>query len=301
MSHFTVLVIGPDPEKQLAPYHEFECTGRDDEYVVDVDVTEELRAEYAKRTELKTLAEWVEDYHGKKRRKPGEPTSEEFKFGYAQLDERGEVVKVVRRTNPNARWDWYLVGGRWTGFFKLRPGAFGALGRPGTATDAAKPGRADQALKSAIDFDGMRDEEERSARQLWRKVKAIIGDLPWWDSWETVTARFTIDGTTDYDAARSAYHAQPAKVKIAKERDSDLFFLEDDVATDEESYVKLRRDRAVAPYALVQDGKWLERGEMGWWGISRNETDREVWTRKFNELLDALPDDALLTLVDCHI
>ena len=26
MSHFLVLVIGDNPEKQLAPYHEFECT-----------------------------------------------------------------------------------------------------------------------------------------------------------------------------------------------------------------------------------------------------------------------------------
>jgi hypothetical protein len=26
MSHFTVLVIGDNPEEQLAPYHEFECT-----------------------------------------------------------------------------------------------------------------------------------------------------------------------------------------------------------------------------------------------------------------------------------
>ena len=31
MSHYTVLVIGDDPEKQLAPFHEFGCTGIDDE------------------------------------------------------------------------------------------------------------------------------------------------------------------------------------------------------------------------------------------------------------------------------
>lgn len=26
MSHFTMLVIGAEPEEQLQPYHEFECT-----------------------------------------------------------------------------------------------------------------------------------------------------------------------------------------------------------------------------------------------------------------------------------
>ena len=43
MSHFTVMVIGPDHEAQLAPYHEFECTGVADQYVVDVDITDEFR------------------------------------------------------------------------------------------------------------------------------------------------------------------------------------------------------------------------------------------------------------------
>lgn len=49
MSHFAVIVITPpSPEpfadvlrKQLQPYHEFECTGIDDEYVQDIDRTEE--------------------------------------------------------------------------------------------------------------------------------------------------------------------------------------------------------------------------------------------------------------------
>jgi hypothetical protein len=32
MSHFTVMVIGNDVDEQLAPFHEFECTGQDDQY-----------------------------------------------------------------------------------------------------------------------------------------------------------------------------------------------------------------------------------------------------------------------------
>ena len=33
MSHYSVLVIGENVEEQLAPFHEFECTGDDNEYV----------------------------------------------------------------------------------------------------------------------------------------------------------------------------------------------------------------------------------------------------------------------------
>ena len=49
MSHFTVMVIGKEPEKQLQPYHEYECTGIKDEYVKFVEAEEtreELRAKY---------------------------------------------------------------------------------------------------------------------------------------------------------------------------------------------------------------------------------------------------------------
>ena len=35
MSHFTVLVIGENIDQQLAPFHEFECTGTNDEFVKD--------------------------------------------------------------------------------------------------------------------------------------------------------------------------------------------------------------------------------------------------------------------------
>lgn len=43
MSHFAVLVVG-EVEHNLAPFHEFECTGTDNEFVQDVDQTEEARA-----------------------------------------------------------------------------------------------------------------------------------------------------------------------------------------------------------------------------------------------------------------
>jgi hypothetical protein len=43
MSHYSVLVIGEDVEKQLQPYHEYECTGIEDEYVVEVNKNDEVK------------------------------------------------------------------------------------------------------------------------------------------------------------------------------------------------------------------------------------------------------------------
>lgn len=46
MSHFTVAVFtneNKSVEELLAPFHEFECTGINDEYVQDVDITEDVK------------------------------------------------------------------------------------------------------------------------------------------------------------------------------------------------------------------------------------------------------------------
>ncbi len=52
-------------------------------------------------------------------------------------------------------------------------------------------------------------------------------------------------------------------------------------------------------YALLDDNGWHEKGEMGWFGISTNEV--QDWESEFKKLLDAIPDDARITVVDCHI
>ena len=57
MSHFAILVIGEDVEKQLQPYHEYECTGTKDEYVIWVDEHEEYLAEYENETVTRLVSE----------------------------------------------------------------------------------------------------------------------------------------------------------------------------------------------------------------------------------------------------
>ena len=54
------------------------------------------------------------------------------------------------------------------------------------------------------------------------------------------------------------------------------------------------------PYALVTpDGKWFERGQMGWFGISHNDKPREQWREQVVQLLDRHRDHHAV-VVDCH-
>lgn len=107
------------------------------------------------------------------------------------------------------------------------------------------------------------------------------------------------------EAAREAYHAQDAKKAIAeaaKAGDRDLVWLElDEFAVPHEVYVQRQADRATVLFGALKDGQWVERGEMGWFGCVSGEKDQDSWNRDFNAMLDALPDDTWLTVVDCHI
>jgi hypothetical protein len=375
MSHFTVLVIGDNVEKQLQPFHEFECTGTDDEFVQDIDILAEKRAEFEEATRTKvrladgSVVSRSDDrcyrdptpeemqkigpiagtgfagglsYHsrdwgdgrGYRAKIWGLPEgAEEFeerfdsfaaflrhefhdgfvvpfgqqpdlakahKYGYALLDEAGEVVKAIDRTNPNKQWDWWTVGGRWAGFFKLKPGATGERGnRTGNFSAPLPPpaaDRADQVRKGDIDIEGMRDDAGAKAGEKFDRVHAVIAGRDWlnWDS-----VRATHQG--DIEAARKAYHAQPV---VADLNAADILGWSEDLeryrATREE-FVATARASAIATFAVLKDGQWYERGSMGWWGMVRDEKDEATWAREFGALIDSLPDDTLLTVVDCHI
>lgn len=369
MSHFTVLVIGEDVEYQLAPFHEFECTGRDDEFVTDVDRTEELREVYKRHTEsryrdpdgilhdpyedkfyreptkeekkkhgeiigtgggdgirwsskdwgdgkgyrakvhflpkgweevevpvreVKSFSDFVEDWSGQKRVKSiGDVILEtEHKYGYCLMS-GDEVVKVIDRTNENKHWDWWKLGGRWTGFFKLKPGRKGEVGEPGLQTENAKEGWCDGAKKKDIDFDGMRDTRvaERLERyDLFHKIVAGRS-IP---SWKTIRDR----NNGDIKEARKEWNEN----QVVKDLDKDFFidaFENYDMTRDK--FVEMESRKALCTHAVVKDRKWYECGRMGWWACVSDEKDEGVWEKEFAELIDALPGDTLLTLVDCHI
>ncbi|MEG1009780.1 MAG: hypothetical protein RSF67_08240, partial [Clostridia bacterium] len=57
----------------------------------------------------------------------------------------------------------------------------------------------------------------------------------------------------------------------------------------------------IKPFAIVINGKWYEKGEMGWWGSYSPTTSDEDWEKEVYEKLSNLPENTLITVVDCHI
>jgi len=271
MSHFSVLVIGPDIEAQLAPYQENnmgDCPKHLLKYRVD--------------------GEWFD--------------SEE----QAASKLGAEAAKEGYPENPNAKWDWYVVGGRWTGFFKLKAGAVGALGeRSLLSSRDAEAGTADVLRKGDIDFASMRNEAGNKAANEYDMAMRIIGHLPKNKTWQEVRA----ECGDNHDKARTmfwdqerctAWKAEEAKVGY-KNWPFGFDTSPDDFVIDRERYIQNARNKAGTTFAVLKDGKWYERGKMGWWACVSDEKDAETWTSMFANLIDGLPDDTQLTVVDCHI
>lgn len=301
MSHFTVLVIGDHVEKQLAPFHEFECTGRNDEFVQYIDVTAEVQARIDNGESIEDALGWygMEERVVSSEDQVDKTGDGKHKYGYAVITD-GKLVKAIDRTNPNKKWDWFLIGGRWAGYFKLKPGCEGACGKPGLMTPPAEAGYVDSAKKGDIDIDAMRDEAGQKAAASWDKANAIIGDkLEGFIPWKTM--RDEVWPEDQRDAARDAYHAQPAVAALGQAGDFGIFASVEKYAVPRDQYIQAARDSAITTFAVIKDSKWHERGSMGWWGAVSDEKDLDEWNKQFSDLVDGLPDDTLLTVVDCHI
>lgn len=309
MSHFKVLVIGPKSEEELAaalqPFHEFTCTGVNDRYVQDVDITEEARAEYEASDKTESFSQFVSNYCGWHVVPEGTApdTEGEHKYGYILCDASGDVVKCVERTNPNRQWDWWVVGGRWSKMFIPIAGADPVIGE-------LEDGRCDSLRIGDLNLQAMRD-------SAWLRSNKDFDDwcfsqrgLPVARTWDTILEECGGDKT----AAGEVYYAQP-RVKAARkighlEQTIDLYPCVPSVDSEERIQQvrfeagKLAADRCLITFAVLDarsEPTWYQWGKMGWWGSVSDEKDSEQWDLEVSTLIKTLGPDDVVTIVDCHI
>lgn len=303
MSHYTVLVIGENVEDQLDPFWELDLPRE--------ELINDTRAEFTEEISVEDLENEFEKFKLEGHDKEYESAREfaEEWNGYC-LNKEGTAYGYYR--NPNAKWDWYSIGGRWSGFFKLKPGRTGKVGEKGLGSKTTKFGYVDSAYLRDIDIEGMREEEGEKARIYYRDVETIFGgSIPKIDIfWDDIVNEESYSHLSAQEK-RDLYWNQKSNLKLLEIRKSEkltkdqrdvVFWLKlDDVQISIEEYVNNAKRKAIQPYAVLKDGEWYERGEMGWFGISNNEKNPDDWEEEFNELLNNLPEDTLLTIVDCHI
>jgi hypothetical protein len=254
-------------------------------------------------------------------------TFEEYMEDWSGHDERdNKTNRYGYWRNPQAKWDWFEVGGRWAGFFHIKPEfrhlyqntkpnfSWGWKDDPKAMNEVLAQRRVDSALKGHVDWDFMMDDAVTRAGKEYDFAMSIIGEFPENETWEVVRTDCEDKikaGEKDIDS-RAIYWAQPrckawqeyGKVKENYEKMSEMGISSfsgspDDYLCSREVFVDRKRRQAICPFALLHNGKWAEKGKMGWWAMVSDENDN--WTDVFHKVLATLPDDTQLTMVDCHI
>lgn len=224
------------------------------------------------------------------------PTFESYLRDYCGYGYSEEHDAYGYWSNPNAKWDWYQVGGRWTGYFKGKPGVSGEQGDPGLMTDAAEAGRYDVIRLKDIDFEGMEAEAIAKANATYDKIESILKGRQY-PSWKEIREKHG----ADIEAARNEYHNHPVVKDFNDARFDFWGDFHEIFGNSREEYVERQRKSVITPFAFLKDGVWSEKGQMGWFGMAMDEKAQNDWNDEFYEMLRSLPEDTLLTAVDCHI
>lgn len=320
MSHFTVVVIGSDVDEQMEPYTEQDFTEKFEEFE---DIENDSLDEYKnKEADIVVLADGsihtkydnqfknanLADYRTKyiypvdsivRKGKFTElfSTFEEYMEVWHGTSERDKKTgRYGHWFNPNAKYDYYQLGGRWTGYFKPNAGATGELGRSGAFDNKPTKGWVDNIAVGDIDVEGMQEEAVREANETYDKLEEVLQgrELP---SWTKIHEKHG----EDIDAARNEYNDNEVVKDLNK---VDFFIMGDFVEVfgpNRKEYIARQKNQTMVPFAVVKDGKWYQKGEMGWWGMSTDEMTQDEWNTKFWEMIKGLQPETELTLLDCHI
>lgn len=318
MSHFTVIVMGSNINEQMEPYAE---QNFEEKYGVFQDTENESLEEYKNKSVdivVFTDGSLHHKYEDQFRKYEGFETKYIYPEGsfiregkYEELfstfeefmekwhgssDRDGQMNRYGYWHNPNSRWDWFEKGGRWSGFFKPKAGAVGELGRPGVFDNKPTEGWVDSIKLKDIDIEGMLEASIKEANETYDKLEAILKGRPL-PSWNAIREKHG----ENIDAARAEYNS----LQVVKDFNEANFHVWGDFVetfcNSREEYIEKCKSQTMVPYAVVKDGKWYQKGEMGWWGISNDEMTQDEWNKKFWEMINSLDSETQLTLLDCHV
>lgn len=282
MSHFTVMVIGENPEKQLEPFNEnleVEWVDKKQEYKDEYE-TKKVKEFYCDSSSswgfqiTKELFDFINSnkvgatkiYHLEKQVMSYLTRGKKYR-GYFTLEDRKrcdgdawfEVEKVNKSTHPNEDVCF-------EGIVTIR-----VIEPP---KEIALKDKYPDYETYLSDWHGVDDDEEQgyhknpNAKWDWYSLGGRWSGLIKLKNGATgITGKAGVfDNETGIDQAKKGYIANF-----------------DDLVT----------------FALLKDGKWFERGEMGWWGVVSDENNE--WDNELKKLVKGLPEETLISIYDCHI
>lgn len=196
---------------------------------------------------------------------------------YAEFeeDEEGDLDETTGRKgywhNPNAKWDWFVLGGRFRAWLKLKDGKTGERA-PFNSYDKPfdyPPGCYDRA--PAADIDQSRDEAAyKRALRCWEVV---------------------VEGAEQTEAEKDDFMLHFYKPEYYLQRYDNKEFYAEHVSSS-------------VPFAYITaDGEWRAPGHMGWFGCDDvTYTALTEYVKGYREYLKTAAEQGLtVSVMDLHI
>jgi len=265
--HYEVLVVGENIEEILEP---FQIGGKEVHPIEKLefeDQEDELRERASK---VITSDSWAGGKHPEAVGKTyleyyGNGDFDKFAMEWSGVEKDDITGRYGYWTNRNGHWDWYEIGGRWTGEIKIKAGAKGSLGVPGVpqqlglAPYEIREDYVDSARKKDIDFAAMHSNIHEDLREQY---------IAWHTASEKERESFWIPESA-----------------IPKEGETEVEYAE----------------RLFTPwscYAIIINGQWFasayyDRKAEKW-------VDIPNWKKVFWDKLNSVDGDELITIVDMH-
>lgn len=245
------------------------------QYGAEKSIADKLQTEESKALEL------VNDYPVKAWYASFEAYCEEHR-GYIQ-DSEGLWGYTY---NPNAKWDWWQIGGRFSRNFLVKEDLEDCIisyDRRSGEPDGAPKGYkyVDAARKKDICWDLMKQLTVEEVEKGYQKcVAAFASNDP--TGFGPLT-KIVEGGIASWG---SMIYLKGETLDEFKARKG---------ATDMDQYM-------ISSFAAIdRNGDWLGSGDMGWFGISTNDKEERAWNDELQTLLNEAQDDDFLVVVDCHI
>ena len=267
MSHYAVLVIhdkGQDIKELLAPYSE------------NIKVEPYLKHRYSDA--IKILKEQYVPFNDFLKEYSDDELLEWFIDQYSSyLLKDGDVYTTY---NPNSKWDWYTIGGRFSDGLELtdegieetiKQNDHGWFGQASKEEQIEYVKYADSAPIKYIKWLTILSQEEKDELRRWWEIN-VEGD----------------------------------ELENGEEKDKYFFWNPDWYKRrygDVDTYIKLiQTTRFFA--VLTPDGEWHEPSKMGLFACTDGEPEDELqWDLEFYDrfIKPNLDSDLICTVVDCHI
>lgn len=233
-----------------------------------------------------SFEKYMKDWEGHTRRDPSTG-----RFGYWK--------------NPNQKWDWWQIGGRWTGKIPVKPWTAESMnGKPGLMTERNdRLDRADVSRIKDIDWDAVTVDTQKKAEEFWLDWEQFCAgrEFPAFDGPRERALNIGLLACKDADEL-TGKEWKTIKWPRQNRPGVDRFDVLTQISREDFFAKHLDEFGQINTFARLDQDGWKEKGEMGWFGMSDQTPESTAeFNGGFTSWLRSGDQSDWAVVVDCHI